>query len=58
MTEQQIQNLIEVNEIQTTEFKKSTGEARQICETICAFANTDGGTILVGINPDRNLSKA
>ncbi len=27
------------------EFKSSTGEWKEIVETICAFANTDGGKI-------------
>jgi ATP-dependent DNA helicase RecG len=57
MTEQEIKKLIDVNETQITEFKKSTAEKEQICGTICAFANSDGGTILVGIKPDRTLSK-
>lgn len=57
MTENQIQNLLDIHEVQTTEFKRSTSEREEICKTICAFANTDGGVILVGVNNDRTLSK-
>ena len=57
MTENQIQNLLDIHEVQTTEFKRSTGEREEICKTICAFANADGGVILVGVNNDRTLSK-
>lgn len=34
----------------TTEFKKSIGEWKEIVETISAFANTEGGTIFIGIS--------
>lgn len=34
----------------TIEFKKSTGEWKEIVEAVSAFANTDGGTIFVGIS--------
>ena len=57
MTEIEIQKLIDINETQTTEFKKSTAEKEQICQTICAFANSEGGIILVGIKPDGTLYK-
>ena len=58
MTEIELKNLIKNQESQTLEFKESTGEKREICETICAFANSEGGQILVGIKNDGSLSKA
>ena len=58
MTEKQLQNLISQKENQTLEFKESTGEKKEICETICAFANSQGGIILVGVKNNGNLSKA
>lgn len=58
MTETKLQNLISQKEHQTLEFKESTGEKKEICETICAFANSDGGIILVGVKKDGSLSKA
>lgn len=41
--------LLHAGESETVEFKQSTGETREIVETVGAFANTRGGTILVGI---------
>ncbi len=57
MTEIELKNLIKDQESQTLEFKESTGEKREICETICAFVNSHGGQILVGIKNDGTLSK-
>lgn len=42
--------LLIAGESETVEFKKSTGEWKEIVETVSAFANTRGGTILVGID--------
>jgi len=47
-----VAEIIEAGESETVEFKKSTGEWKEIIESISAFANTRGGIILVGI--DRN----
>jgi len=41
--------LIRSGESEAVEFKQSTGELREILETVGAFANTHGGTILVGV---------
>jgi ATP-dependent DNA helicase RecG len=41
-------------ESETVEFKKSLGEWKEIVETACAFANTDGGKIYVGISNSGN----
>ena len=57
MTEDQLKQLIKTKESQTLEFKESTGSKKEICETICAFANSDSGIILVGIKNDGSLSK-
>lgn len=45
-----IQQLIQQGESETAEFKQSTGETREIVETVSAFANARGGTILVGVS--------
>jgi ATP-dependent DNA helicase RecG len=34
------------------EFNRSTGELREALHTACAFANGDGGRVLVGVRPD------
>lgn len=43
-----ILRLIRKGESQALEFKQSFG--REALEALCAFANTDGGTVLVGVN--------
>lgn len=40
--------LIRRGESETVEFKQSFG--RETLETLCAFANTEGGVILIGVN--------
>ena len=41
--------LLHAGTSETGEFKQSTGEIREIVDTVGAFANTRGGTILVGV---------
>ena len=45
-----IGEIIKSGESETVEFKKSTGEWKEIIETISAFANKKGGVILVGVD--------
>lgn len=44
-----LENLIMMNEGKTLEFKENTQNLNKIIQTIIAFANTAGGTIIVGI---------
>lgn len=44
-----INKLLKKGESENVEFKKSLAEIREIIETISAFANTKGGTIVVGV---------
>lgn len=44
-----IRELISQGESQTLEFKFELNSARRISETISAFSNTDGGTLLIGV---------
>ena len=37
------------SEGKTAEFKKSTGQLERGMETICAFLNGEGGTVLFGV---------
>lgn len=46
----EIRKYISQSESETLELKKSTGEWKEIIETISAFANTKGGIIIVGIS--------
>ena len=50
MTPPNITQVIAQGESETVEFKQSTGELREIVETVSAFANTRGGTILIGVH--------
>jgi len=45
-----INDLINRGEGETLEFKLSLAEAREIIKTVCAFANTRGGVIIVGVS--------
>lgn len=55
MNLRQLQALAKQGESETLEFKKSTALLRAIFETICAFLNGKGGTILIGINDKGEL---
>lgn len=50
MTEQQIIELIQKKEGKTVEFKQSAN--KDIAHEICAFANSEGGTLLIGVTDD------
>ena len=45
-----ISKLIESGESETLEFKISFG--KEVLETVCAFANTKGGIIIIGVSDD------
>ena len=47
---EQICSLALQGENNTVEFKKSTGQLERGMETLCAFLNRDGGTVLFGIS--------
>lgn len=48
-------NLVNQGESSTLEFKKSLSDLEKIGKTISSFANTEGGTVLIGISDDRQL---
>ncbi len=39
----------------TVEFKKSTGQLRAAAETLCAFLNGSGGTLLFGVTDAKQM---
>ena len=47
--------LISKTESETIEFKESTGEWKEIIETISAFSNTKGGKIVIGVSKSDKL---
>lgn len=44
-----IQKLIEKGESQTLDFKFEVSDSKKIARTLSAFANTDGGILLIGV---------
>lgn len=51
MTLKDIQQLISKDEHRQLELKKTTGELKDGMHTACAFLNTDGGWLIIGIAP-------
>ncbi len=50
MTKSKIVKLIKQGESQRLEFKPSLSDINRITETICSFANAQGGVVIIGIN--------
>lgn len=50
MTPDEVLALVKAGEGQRVEFKTSLAEERKAIESLCAFANADGGTVLVGVD--------
>lgn len=56
MTEEQLNQLIAQGEGLKIEFKEARDSVpRSFYETVVSFSNTDGGTILLGVDDDRNV---
>ncbi len=49
MTLEELTKLIAGGEGETVEVKETTGQRRDACETLCAFLNKDGGTVVKGV---------
>ncbi len=52
---QHIESLIKHGETDCVEFKKSTMQLHAALETLCAFLNGKGGTVLLGVSNDGKL---
>jgi ATP-dependent DNA helicase RecG len=50
-----LKRLVAKGEGTQLEFKRSTGELREALQTVCAFLNGDGGTVLFGVRPDATI---
>lgn len=55
MNRETLLQLVQYGESETLEFKKSTAQLKAICETLCAFLNHQGGTVLVGVDDKGQL---
>lgn len=50
-----IKNLIAHGESHTLEFKKTTGQLKAACESICALLNAGGGMVIIGVTDDQRI---
>lgn len=50
-----IDDLLGTPEGKRLEFKRDLSSNRPILRTLCAFANTAGGTLVIGVNDDRSV---
>ncbi len=57
LSEEHIKILIASGEGLRLDFKQTITSAQKIAKTLVAFANTDGGVILVGVKDNRALAK-
>lgn len=55
MNLEQIQYIVAQKESHQLEFKKSTGLLRSVFETLCAFLNSDGGIVLIGVTNEGKI---
>jgi predicted HTH transcriptional regulator len=53
---QYIKKLIGEGEHQQLDFKFEISDSRKIAKTLVAFANTDGGTLLIGVKDNGNIA--
>lgn len=51
----EVLNLIEAGESRTTEFKREFRDPSPIGKAICAFANTEGGVLILGVDNEQNI---
>lgn len=51
-----IESLIEEGEHQQLDFKFEINDSKKIARTLSAFANTDGGRLLIGVKDNGNIS--
>ena len=51
-----LQSLIKEGEHQQQDFKYRVSDARKLARSVSAFANTDGGRLLIGVRDDGNMS--
>lgn len=55
MNRKQLKRLIESGESTTVEFKRKLNESHKIAKELCAFANTSGGVLIVGVDDDGTI---
>ena len=53
---QYLQSLIREGEHQQQDFKYRVSDALKLAKSVSAFANTDGGRLLIGVRDDGSMS--
>ncbi len=53
-----VAGMVAGGESETLEFKKSTAQLPRAAETLRAFLNAGGGTVLIGVTPEGALTGA
>lgn len=54
--QQNLADLLKQGESETLDFKQKITSCDKIAKTLCSFANTHGGIILVGVKDDRTIT--
>lgn len=54
--ERYVRKLIEGGENQQLDFKFCVSDSRKLARTLCAFSNTDGGRILIGVRDNGSIA--
>jgi len=50
-----IERMVAEGESESVEFKRTTGQLNRAGETLCAFLNTEGGTVVIGVTDGGRL---
>jgi len=50
-----VERLVADGETEKVEFKKSTAQLKPAGQSLCAFLNDGGGTVIIGVTDDRRL---
>lgn len=56
MTTEELEELVARGEGETLEWKETTGQRGDACETLCAFLNGKGGTVVFGVSKKGKLT--
>ena len=56
MTWVQVRERIECGEDEHTEFKRWEGFPKKVAEALCAFANSDGGLVILGVDDSGEIT--
>lgn len=55
MNQKELEQLVQLGESETLEFKKSTAQIRRAMETLCGMLNGAGGKVLIGVTPEGKI---